>query len=97
MRAALPDLHVHVHDLIVEGDRSAARLTYVGTHEGPLQGVPGTGRKLRWDAMNFRRFDDEGLTIERWLLSDSIALLHQLGSLCRTHHRPLVSAAGHPR
>jgi predicted ester cyclase len=81
MRAALPDLHVHVHDLIVEGDRSAARVTYVGTHEGPLQGVPRTGRKLRWDAMTFRRFDDDGLTVERWLLSDSISLLHQLGSL----------------
>jgi predicted ester cyclase len=80
-RAAIPDLRVEVHTLIVEGDHSAARLTYTGTHEGPLQGIAGTGRQLRWDAMNFRRFDDDGLTVERWLLSDSISLLHQLGSL----------------
>ncbi len=81
MRAAIPDLRVEVHKLIVEGDHSAARLTYSGTHEGPLQGVPGTGRQLRWDAMNFRRFNDDGLTVERWLLSDSIGLLHQLGQV----------------
>ena len=81
MRAAIPDLQVEVHTLLVEGDHSAARLTYSGTHQGPLQGVPATGRTLRWDAMNFRRFNGEGLTVERWLLSDSIGLLHQLGSL----------------
>lgn len=80
-RAAIPDLHVDVHTLIVEGDMSAARLTYSGTHTGPLQGVPGTGRKLRWDSMNFRRFNDEGLTVERWILSDNIGLLHQLGTI----------------
>lgn len=81
MRAAIPDLRVDVHHLIVEGEMSAARLTYSGTHKGPLQGIPGTGRHLSWDAMNFRRFNDDGLTVERWLLSDSIGLLHQLGTL----------------
>lgn len=81
MRAAVPDLRVDVHTLIVEGNHSAARLTYRGTHEGPLQGVPGTGRQLRWDSMNFRRFNDEGLTVERWILSDNIGLLHQLGTI----------------
>lgn len=81
MRAALPDLHADVHTLVVEGDHSAARLTYTGTHQGLFQGVPGTGRRLQWDAMNFRRFDDGGLTVERWLLSDSLSLLHQLGTL----------------
>ena len=81
MRAAIPDLHLEVHQLLVEGDHSAARVTYSGTHEGVLQGIPGTGRHLSWDAMTFRRFNDEGLTVERWLLSDSISLLHQLGTL----------------
>jgi steroid delta-isomerase-like uncharacterized protein len=80
-RAALPDFHVVVHQLIVEGDSAAARLTYSGTHRGTLQGVPGTGRVLRWDAMTFRRFDDRGLVVERWILGDNLALLHQLGSI----------------
>ena len=81
MRGAIPDLRADVHTLIVEGDHSAARLTYTGTHRGTLQGVPATGRELRWEAMNFRRFDEAGRTVERWLLSDSIGLLHQLGRL----------------
>jgi steroid delta-isomerase-like uncharacterized protein len=81
MRAAVPDLRVDVHTLIVEDDHSAARLTYSGTHKGPLQGVPGTGRQLRWDSMNFRRFNDQGLTVERWIISDNIGLLHQLGTI----------------
>ena len=81
MRSALPDFHVDVHQLLVEGDSAASRMTYSGTHRGVLQGVAPTGRVLRWDSMTFRRFNDEGLTVERWILGDNLALLHQLGRI----------------
>lgn len=79
MRDALPDFSADVHAVVVEADTLAARLTYTGTHRGVLHGVRPTGRVLRWDAMNFRRFNDDGLTVERWILGDNLALLRQLG------------------
>ena len=81
MRLALPDFHADVHALVVEGDMAASRATYTGTHEGMLHGVRPTGRVLSWESMTFRRFNDEGLTVERWILGDNLALLHQLGTI----------------
>ena len=78
-RRALPDFTSTIEDIIAEGDLVAVRMTYTGTHEGTFRGVPPTGRQLRWDAMTFRRFNDDGLTVERWILGDSISLLQQLG------------------
>ena len=64
---------------MAEGDLLAARVTYTGTHEGTMRGVAPTGRVLTWDAMTFRRFDEEGRVVERWIIGDDLALLHQLG------------------
>ena len=44
-----------------------------------LSGAAPTGRVLTWDAMTFRRFDEEGRVVERWIIGDDIGLLHQLG------------------
>ncbi len=81
MRESLPDFRADVHAFVAEGDSLAARLTYTGTHRGMLHGVRPTGKVLRWDAMTFRRFDEEGLTVERWILGDNLSLLRQLGLL----------------
>ena len=40
IRAAFPDFHNHIEELIGEGDRIVARLTYTGTHQGELFGSP---------------------------------------------------------
>ncbi len=81
MRDALPDVTSTIEDIVASGDLVATRHTYRGTHEGVLQGVRPTGRVLEWQAMTFRRFNDEGLAIERWIVSDDVALLRQLGQL----------------
>src|SRR5689334_17278120 len=41
MRAAFPDLHFEIHDMLAEGDIVAFRSTMTGTHTGPLNFVPG--------------------------------------------------------
>jgi steroid delta-isomerase-like uncharacterized protein len=79
IRRALPDFHAQVEAVVADGDLLAARITYTGTHEGTMSGVAPTGKVLTWDAMTFRRFDDEGRVVERWIISDDLALLHQLG------------------
>lgn len=78
-RRALPDFRAQVEAVVADGDLLAARITYTGTHEGVLSGAPPTGKVLTWDAMTFRRFDDEGRVVERWIISDDLGLLHQLG------------------
>ena len=79
IRRSLPDFRAQVDAVVAEGDLLAARITYTGTHLGTMSGVAPTGRVLTWDAMTFRRFDDDGRVVERWIIGDDLALLHQLG------------------
>ena len=79
IRRALPDFRADVAAVVAEADLLAARITYTGTHEGTMRGVAPTGRVLTWSAMTFRRFDEEGRVVERWIIGDDLALLHQLG------------------
>jgi predicted ester cyclase len=74
----LPDLHLVIEDVVVDGDRMMARLTATGTHSGPLDGLEPTGHQVNlavfeaWAAV-------DGRCVERWLLLDRYELLRQLG------------------
>ncbi|HET9022134.1 MAG TPA: ester cyclase [Ornithinibacter sp.] len=81
IRQSLPDFRAKVEAVVAEDDLLAARITYSGTHLAPMRGVPPTGRVLTWEAMTFRRYDDEGQVLERWIVGDNLSLLHQLGLL----------------
>ena len=70
---------------MAEADLLAARVTYTGTHEGTMRGVAPTGRVLTWSAMTFRRFDEEGGVVERWIIGDYPAPPHQLGPVGATN------------
>jgi predicted ester cyclase len=37
-----------IEEIISEGDKAFARLTYRGTHSGKLFGIAATGRKILW-------------------------------------------------
>ena len=63
LRTAFPDLHFTIEELVAEGDTVAGRLTMSGTHQGPLMGMPPTGRSVQQDHMHFVRFRD-GKAIE---------------------------------
>src|SRR5919204_6123772 len=45
-RAAFPDFRATILDQIAEGDKVVTRKVFTGTHLGPLQGIPPTGRKV---------------------------------------------------
>ena len=48
-RAAFPDLHVAIEDLMSEGDRVAVRVTVSGTQRGVFMGtIPPTGKRVTW-------------------------------------------------
>jgi steroid delta-isomerase-like uncharacterized protein len=79
-RAAFPDARFTVEDMVAEGDRVAARLTMRGTHLGPLNGVPPTGRTVVVSGMSLERVAD-GRIVEGWNENDALGLLQQLGVL----------------
>lgn len=78
LRTAFPDLHFEIEELVAEGDTVAGRLTMTGTHEGPLMGMPPTGRSVQQDHMHFVRFRD-GKAIEHWGVRDDLGMMQQLG------------------
>jgi predicted ester cyclase len=75
--AALPDLHLVIDDLVVDGDHLIARLLLSGTHRGPLAGLEPTGRQVRVAVFDAWRARD-GRCAERWLQLDGLELLRQL-------------------
>ena len=77
-RAAFPDARFIVEDMIAEGDRVAARLTMRGTHLGPLNGMPATGRPVVVSGMSIERIAD-GRIVEGWNETDALGMLQQLG------------------
>ncbi len=59
LRAAFPDLHFEIHQMMSEGDTVAFRSTMTGTHQGTFRGAPPTGKQISVAHMHFIRFDDE--------------------------------------
>lgn len=78
LRTAFPDLNFTIEELVAEGDLVAGRVTMRGTHNGPLMGVPPTGRRVEQAHMHFVRFRD-GMAVEHWGVRDDVGLLRQLG------------------
>src|SRR5579859_6560962 len=46
MRAAFPDIHWTVEDMVAEGDKVVTRFTWTGTHRETFLGVPATGKSV---------------------------------------------------
>jgi len=77
VRTAFPDFHNSIEELISEGDKVAARLTYSGTHQGVLFGIAPTGRRVTYSGVAIFRISD-GKIVEGWVLGDLASLMQQL-------------------
>lgn len=80
MRAGFPDIQWVLEDMVVEGEKVAARFTMRGTHQGMFFGVPPSGRKIVVPAMNIYRLSN-GKFIEEYGQPDMLGLLQQIGAL----------------
>ena len=78
IRAAFPDFHNTVEELVAEADRVAARLTYRGTHRGVIFGVAPAGKMITYDGLALFRIAD-GKIAEGYVLGNVVELLNQLG------------------
>jgi steroid delta-isomerase-like uncharacterized protein len=82
IEAAFPDFTNQVEEVISEGDRAFARLTYRGTHRGTVLGRPATGRRVQYAGAAVFRFRG-GRIAEVWVLGDVHGLLRQLATAAR--------------
>ena len=76
-RAAFPDHHTTLEDVLVDGDRVVVRGTDRGTHRGEFMGFPASGREVTTTWIEIFRMED-GKAAEGWLESDSAKLRDQL-------------------
>jgi steroid delta-isomerase-like uncharacterized protein len=79
-RLAFPDLHFEIEDQVAEGDKVVTRYTFVGTHTGPLMGLPPTGKRVRMPGISIYRVD-KGCLAEAWVQYDVFGLLQELGAI----------------
>ena len=78
-RSAFPDLHIDIHEQVAAGDLVSSRLTFRGTHRGPLFGIPATARQVVMSGLSMVRVTN-GQIQEGWIQNDVVGLLHQLGT-----------------
>ena len=86
LRAAFPDLHFTIEDMIAEDDKVVTRHTMTGTHQGEFMGIAPTGRPIEFTVIDILRLD-QGKIVEHWAVQDRLALMQQLG-LLPTPDRP---------
>ena len=75
---AFPDVTATVEDLLADGDKVIARVSYRGTHQGAFLGIPPTGKPITVMGINIFRIAN-GQLVEHWGLTDRISALRQLG------------------
>ena len=79
-RAAFPDLHFTIEDLIAEGDKVVVRAKVVGTHQREFMSMPATGKKVT--ILNVTIFGIAGgKIVERWTVFDALGMMVQVGAL----------------
>jgi predicted ester cyclase len=64
--------------IVADGDKVVTRWTVQATHQGELNGIPATGKRVTVTAMTIDRITD-GKVIESWTIFDALGLMQQLG------------------
>lgn len=78
-RQAFPDLKIAVEEMVADEDKVAMAYTITGTQDGPFQGIPATGRKIKARGVQIAKFNSDGKITERWGSSDEAGIMQQIG------------------
>ena len=91
LRAAFPDLHYTLDDVIAEGDQVAVRWHWTGTHQGAFRGFPPTGKSVTNTGAGIFRLSGAQSSPPSWRRTD-------LGSSSRSarFRRARDAAPAHP-
>ncbi|CAG9202908.1 Ester cyclase [Paraburkholderia sabiae] len=78
--SAMPDMKIHILDLLIHGDRVGVRAEVAGTQTGKLLGIAATSKEVRFAIHSFHQL--RGDLIEKtWHLEDWLSVFRQLGEL----------------
>ena len=75
---ALPDFDAIEQEMVAQGNSVWVRFVINATHQGDLLGIPATGRKVQWTAVDVYHLS-KGKIIEEWAADDLLAILHDIG------------------
>ena len=75
---AFPDLHMSIEQQVVEGNLICSRWRATGTHDGPLDDIEPTGRKIDIAGQIIQRFEGTKIA-EEWEVFDELAMPKQIG------------------
>jgi steroid delta-isomerase-like uncharacterized protein len=76
---AFPDLQItELSPMLAQDDMVALRVCWSGTHTGDLMGIAATGKRVAVADMHVERIAD-GKIVERFVVSDMMGLLQQIG------------------
>jgi predicted ester cyclase len=75
---AFPDGQATVEDLLADGDKVVARVSFRGTHQGGFRGIAPSGKQVTVIGIHIFRIAN-GKVVEHWGLMDRLAALQQLG------------------
>ncbi|MDH6115529.1 putative ester cyclase [Kitasatospora sp. MAP12-15] len=80
LHEAFSDLRVEVLHCIADGDLVATHKLFRGRHTGAWFGIPPSGNRVEFGAMDLVRYRD-GQFFEHWAVADAVTLLRQTGAL----------------
>jgi predicted ester cyclase len=95
IRAAFPDWHNRIDELIDAGDTIVARMTWIGTRTGELFGMAPTGQRVSYVGVAIFRLAG-GVIQDGWVVGDTQELWRALGGQ-PAPGVPRGSGAGWPR
>lgn len=74
-----PDLRVTIDDILAEGSKVGVWYTAEGTHRGEFEGIPATGKRVKWSGFDLLTVEHGKITQARFI-SDFFGLMTQLGA-----------------
>jgi len=80
LHSAFPDFKATINDLIAEGDKVVVHMTWSGTQQGAWMGMPPSGKPMSIGVIDIFRMAG-GRIVEHWGLTDSMAMMQQLGAM----------------
>jgi predicted ester cyclase len=80
LKEAIPDITAELQKQVVEGDQVASYWILRGTHEGPLFGIPGSGRAVEFQNLSIAQVED-GRVVRYNSETGWLTFLMQVGAL----------------
>jgi len=79
LRKGFPDMRLASEELIADGEKTAERYTFYGTHKGEYLGIAPTGKLVISAGMVMHHWQN-GKCVETWFAGDSLGFLSQIGA-----------------